>query len=64
MLIEDTFTTAKADGFNACHLDVLSTNPSVEFYKAIGMEHYSISQVPALDKHSIPPFYRMVMPLD
>ena len=63
MLIEDTFSTAKSDGFDSCHLDVLSTSPAVEFYKAVGMEHYSISQVPALDEYSIPPFNRMVKPL-
>ena len=63
MLIEDTFSNAKSEGFESCHLDVLSTSPAVEFYKAVGMDHYSISQVPALDEYSIPPLFRMVKTL-
>ncbi len=63
MLLGNTFTTAKSDGFDACHLDVMSTAPAVEFYKAMQMQHYSISQVPALDEYSIPPLFRMVKPL-
>ena len=63
MLLENTFTSAKSEGFDSCHLDVMSTNPAVEFYKAVGMQHYSISQVLNLDQYSIPPLFRMVMPL-
>ena len=60
-LLNAAFERARKDGYRALHLDVLSDNPAVGFYRTMGMVCMSESSVPELRlHHEVPMFFRMV----
>jgi ribosomal protein S18 acetylase RimI-like enzyme len=62
-LLENAFGTAKQAGFRTLHLDVMSDNPAVDFYKRMGMTCMAETVSPLLIDQGIPAEYRMVKPL-
>ncbi len=62
LLFQAIVGRARSEGFTALHLDVVSDNPAISFYRRQGMEILSESDVPDLrTNHGQPPRYRMVM---
>ena len=51
-------------GFRALELDVLSDNPAVEFYRAMGLELLVESRAPDPEAHGVPPEWRMAKTLE
>lgn len=63
-LLHGAFDRARKAGYRSVHLDVLSDNPAVGFYEAMGMTCMAETSVPELrDKHRIPMERRMVKEL-
>jgi ribosomal protein S18 acetylase RimI-like enzyme len=63
-LMELAFGLGREEGCRACHLDVGSDNPAVQFYRNLGMSVEVETAVPALMRHGIPRHYRMVVSLE
>ncbi len=62
-LLRNAFECAKREGYKACHLDVSSDSPAVEFYRHMGMEILSESRVTPFEKRGVKSHYRMVKAL-
>lgn len=62
-LIADAIRRAKEAGFKKLQLDVLSDNPAVSFYHAVGLELLAETRAPDPEKFGVPPEYRMGMTL-
>lgn len=62
-LIENAINTARAQGFAKLQLDVLSDNPAVGFYRAVGLELLAETTAPKPAAFGVPPEYRMGMRL-
>lgn len=62
-LIENAINTAKEKGFRKLQLDVLSDNPAVGFYRAVGLELLAETTAPKPAAFGVPPEYRMGMNL-
>lgn len=58
-LIDNTMKKAKADGFAKLQLDVLSDNPAVDFYRAVGLEVLAETRAPKPAEFGVPPELRM-----
>ena len=56
-------TNAREQGFAKLQLDVLSDNPAVEFYRAVGLELLAETTAPDPAAFGVPPEYRMGMKL-
>lgn len=63
LLIDAAIQRAKDRGFKRFQLDVLSDNPAVEFYRAVGLELLAETRAPKPAAFGIPPEYRMGMTL-
>ena len=62
-LIENALTKARTLGCAKFQLDVLSDNPAVEFYRAVGLEVLAETRAPRPEAGGVPPEYRMGMAL-
>ncbi|MEM9563638.1 MAG: GNAT family N-acetyltransferase [Actinomycetota bacterium] len=62
-LIQDAIERATESGFAKLQLDVLSDNPAVAFYEAVGLELLAETRAPEPMAYGIPPEYRMGMVL-
>ncbi len=62
-LIQNAITSAREQGFAKLQLDVLSDNPAVDFYKAVGLELLAETRAPKPLASGVPPEYRMGMKL-
>lgn len=62
-LIDQAISRARAAGFAKLQLDVLSDNPAVEFYRAVGLELLAETRAPLPEAAGVPPEYRMGMKL-
>jgi ribosomal protein S18 acetylase RimI-like enzyme len=62
-LIENAMTKAREQGFTELHLDVLSDNPAVEFYRGIGLEVLAETRAPLPSAFGVPPELRMAVKL-
>ena len=62
-LIQNALTKAREQGFKKLQLDVLSDNPAVEFYRAIGLELLAETRAPDPAAFGVPPEWRMGMTL-
>lgn len=62
-LIDGAINRAKEQGFKRFQLDVLSDNPAVEFYRAVGLELLAETRAPKPAEYGVPPEYRMGMNL-
>jgi len=62
-LIQNAMTKAREQGFAKLQLDVLSDNPAVEFYRAVGLELLAETTAPDPAAFGVPPEYRMGMKL-
>ncbi len=62
-LIDNAIQKAKARGFAKLQLDVLSDNPAVDFYRAVGLELLAETRAPKPQAYGVPPEYRMGMTL-
>ncbi|MBT3330384.1 MAG: GNAT family N-acetyltransferase [Rhodospirillaceae bacterium] len=61
-LFQDVLNRAGTAAYTALHLDVISNNPAVAFYRRQGMEILSETNLPALWTKDVQPTrYRMVM---
>jgi GNAT superfamily N-acetyltransferase len=63
LLMHDALNRARTAGAAALHLDVLSDNPAVDFYRAFGLECVVESRAPIPFSGGVPIEYRMVMQL-
>lgn len=63
LLIEHAMNTGHDNGFKKFQLDVLSDNPAVEFYRAVGLELLAETRTPEPCAFGIPPEWRMGMEL-
>ena len=62
-LIQNAMRSARAQGYSRFQLDVLSDNPAVEFYRAVGLEVLAETKAPKPSAFGVPPEYRMGMDL-
>jgi ribosomal protein S18 acetylase RimI-like enzyme len=62
-LIDEAIKRAKEQGYNRFQLDVLSDNPAVGFYRAVGLELLADTRAPKPAEFGVPPEYRMGMNL-
>ena len=62
-LIENAINRAREQGFARFQLDVLSDNPAVGFYRAVGLELLAETTAPKPAAFGVPPEYRMGMKL-
>ncbi len=62
-LIDGAIKQAKEQGYKRFQLDVLSDNPAVEFYRAVGLELLAETRAPKPSEFGVPPEYRMGMNL-
>ena len=62
-LIQNAMNKARAQGFAKLQLDVLSDNPAVDFYRAVGLELLAETRAPDPAAFGVPPEYRMGMVL-
>ena len=62
-LIENAISTAKDARYRNLQLDVLSDNPAVSFYHAVGLELLAETRAPKPAEFGVPPEYRMGMVL-
>ena len=62
-LIQNAIKIAREGGFAKLQLDVLSDNPAVEFYRAVGLELLADTRAPKPMEFGVPPEYRMGMTL-
>ncbi|MEE2783242.1 MAG: GNAT family N-acetyltransferase [Pseudomonadota bacterium] len=62
-LIERAISGARKDGFAKLQLDVLSDNPAVDFYRAVGLELLAETRAPKPMAFGVPPECRMGMKL-
>lgn len=62
-LIQNAIAKARGKGFARLQLDVLSDNPAVEFYRAVGLELLAETRAPDPSAFGVPPEYRMGMTL-
>jgi len=62
-LIDGAIKRAKEQGYKRFQLDVLSDNPAVEFYRAVGLELLAETRAPKPAEFGVPPEYRMGMDL-
>ncbi len=62
-LINNAVTHAREQGFAKLQLDVLSDNPAVDFYRAVGLELLAETRAPDPSAFGVPPEYRMGMKL-
>jgi ribosomal protein S18 acetylase RimI-like enzyme len=62
-LMKRAISAASEGGFTKLQLDVLSDNPAVEFYRAIGFELLAETRAPKPSAFGVPPEYRMGMTL-
>ena len=62
-LIQNAMTKARERGFAKLQLDVLSDNPAVEFYRAVGLELLAETRAPDPSAYGVPAEYRMGMNL-
>ena len=62
-LINNAITKAREAGFAKLQLDVLSDNPAVEFYRAVGLTLLAETRAPDPSAFGVPPEYRMGMNL-
>jgi len=63
LLIDAAINRAKEQGYKKFQLDVLSDNPAVEFYRAVGLEVLAETRAPKPSEFGVPPEYRMGMQL-
>ena len=63
LLIDNTIKKAREQGYARFQLDVLSDNPAVGFYRAVGLELLAETTAPKPAAFGIPPEYRMGMKL-
>ena len=62
-LIDGAIKRAREQGYKRFQLDVLSDNPAVGFYRAIGLELLAETRAPKPAEFGVPPEYRMGMNL-
>lgn len=62
-LIQNAITKAREQGFAKLQLDVLSDNPAVEFYRAVGLTLLAETRAPDPSAFGVPSEYRMSMNL-
>ena len=62
-LIDGAIKRAKEQGYKRFQLDVLSDNPAVGFYRAVGLELLADTRAPKPAEFGVPPEYRMGMNL-
>ena len=62
-LIDGAIKRAREQGYKRCQLDVLSDNPAVGFYRAIGLELLAETRAPNPAEFGVPPEYLMRMNL-
>ncbi len=62
-LLENAMALGRTASFRALELDVLSDNPAVEFYRAMGLELLVESRAPDPEAHGVPPEWRMSITL-
>lgn len=62
-LLESAMVLGRQAAFRALELDVLSDNPAVEFYRAMGLELLVESRAPDPEAHGVPPEWRMSISL-
>ncbi|MEM7691137.1 MAG: GNAT family N-acetyltransferase [Pseudomonadota bacterium] len=62
-LIQNAITKAREQGFAKLQLDVLSDNPAVEFYRAVGLVLLAETRAPDPSAFGVPSEYRMGMTL-
>ncbi len=62
-LINNAMDRARQQGFARLQLDVLSDNPAVEFYRAVGLELLAETRAPKPSAFGVPAEYRMGMKL-
>ncbi len=62
-LIDHAITKARDAGYKKFQLDVLSDNPAVEFYRAVGLELLADTRAPKPAAFGVPPEFRMGMNL-
>lgn len=62
-LIDNAINKARDQGYAKFQLDVLSDNPAVEFYRAVGLELLADTRAPKPAAFGVPPEYRMGMSL-
>jgi ribosomal protein S18 acetylase RimI-like enzyme len=62
-LIDNAIKKARDQGYKKFQLDVMSDNPAVEFYRAIGLELLADTRAPKPAAAGVPPEYRMGMAL-
>ncbi|MFT4562223.1 MAG: GNAT superfamily N-acetyltransferase [Gammaproteobacteria bacterium] len=60
-LVANAVANAKQAGLRGLHLDVLSDNPAVEFYRALGMQCLVESTAPIPLQHGVPMEMRMAI---
>ena len=60
-LIQNAIDRAKDTGFVKLQLDVLSDNPAVEFYRAVGLELLAATTAPKPSEFGVPAEFRMGM---
>lgn len=58
-LVEAAIVRATAAGLRGLHLDVLSDNPAVDFYRALGMTCLAETTAPGPQAHGVPMEMRM-----
>ncbi len=58
-LMDSAINSAREQGFSKLQLDVLSGNPAVEFYRAVGFELLAETRAPKPAAFGVPPEYRM-----
>jgi ribosomal protein S18 acetylase RimI-like enzyme len=64
-LLNNAIDRARKEGCRTLHLDVLSDNPAVDFYKRMGLTCMAETSVPELGQHhGVPAEYRMVLDLE
>jgi len=62
-LIDNAIKKARGQGYAKFQLDVMSDNPAVEFYRAVGLELLADTRAPKPAAFGVPPEYRMGMRL-
>jgi len=63
LLIDNAINKARGQGYAKFQLDVMSDNPAVEFYRAVGLELLADTRAPKPAAFGVPPEYRMGMRL-
>lgn len=60
-LMRNAMSVGKKSGLRGLHLDVLSDNPAVEFYRALGMSCLAETVAPVPHSHGVPMEMRMAI---